>query len=351
MAEQSMLSGDVIRSILELYGLDAAFGEQTEYISYVGEDEEHFIKRILSVLLEDGRRVVIKLLREDRDEAKYRARRERQCEFSELMRRGGIRTPRCYMANGRYCNEFVYTGLNCCVSVEDWCGEEITEITADIARRIGELMARMHLLSLENGYELGCGTLFSAANWNDVDAFERFCELGAHEGLDRSVVEQLKRLHDEKLAALRAVWDRLPRAAVQGDISINNLVDDAGGMIVFDYNNAGDEVLVSDLVMEGLLTAYEMDLPAGADPSLREQLFPAMLSGYLSVRPLSDEEAEAAWSIYTLYHALWFTRVVYNEASLEKLLEKGDLAAADRLLGQMLADMTERDDGRFKRAK
>ena len=37
--------------------------------------------------------------------------------------------------------------------------------------RIGELMAHMHILSLENKCEIGCGTLFSAAYWNDVDAF------------------------------------------------------------------------------------------------------------------------------------------------------------------------------------
>lgn len=36
-----------------------------------------------------------------------------------------------------------------------------------------------------------------------------------------------------------------------------------------------------------------------------------------------------------------------NEDSLEKLIEKGDILAADRLLSRMLADMTESDDGRF----
>ncbi|MBO4932793.1 MAG: hypothetical protein J6I42_11480, partial [Clostridia bacterium] len=148
--------------------------------------------------------------------------------------------------------------------------------------------------------------------------------------------------------ALRSVWDRLPKAAVQGDISINNLVYGKDELTVFDYNNAGDEVLVSDLVMEGLLTAYEMDLPEGTDPGCREQFFPALLNGYLSRRQLSDEEADAAWIIYTLYHALWFTRIIYNENSLGKLVEKEDYESANRLLAQMLADMTETDDGRFR---
>ncbi len=339
----------VIQAILEEYGLEAVFSEQKEYIHYDGNDKENRVKVILSVLLESGKRVVIKILREKDDLLAEQAKIEKQSAFSEQMRQNGIKTPVRYSANGRYCHEFHYHQLPCLVTVEDWCGEEITEINADLAYRIGELMARMHLLSLENPCEIGCGTLFSAAYWNDVDVFPMFCKLGRHEKLDQTLVEQIRKLHDEKLAAIRAVWARLPKAAVQGDISINNLVDGESGLIVFDYNNAGDEVLISDLVLEGLLTAYEMDLPEGTDQSVREQFFPALLNGYLSKRRLSEEEANAAWIVYTLYHALWFSRVIYNDDSLEKLVEKEDYAAANRLLAQMLADMTENDDGRFKK--
>lgn len=323
MEEKQRVQESVIHSILALYGLDAAFSEQKEYINYANEQGDDCIKTILSVLLENGRRVVIKILREENDLLEDRSKIERQSAFSEFMRQNGIKTPKRYKAEGRYCREYRCQDLPCNVTVEDWCGEEITEISAPLAFRIGELMARMHTLSLENNCRIGCGTLFSAAYWNDVDAFQSFCKIGANENLDQDIVSQLKRLHDEKLAALRAVWDRLPRAAVQGDISINNLVDGADGLAIFDYNNAGDEVLISDLVMEGLLTAYEMDLPQGAAEGCREQFFPAFLKGYLSMRRLSEEEANAAWIAYTLYHALWFTRVVYSDHSLEKLVKKG----------------------------
>lgn len=119
-------------------------------------------------------------------------------------------------------------------------------------------------------------------------------------------------------------------------------------MTVFDYNNAGDEVLISDLVLEGLLTAYEMDLPCGTPTTYREKIFPAFLEGYLSIRHLSEMESTIAWEVYTLYHGLWFTRVVYNDNSLEQLVKNGDYDAANNLLKQMLADMTETEDGRFR---
>ena len=70
--------------------------------------------------------------------------------------------------------------------------------------------------------------------------------------------------------------------------------------------------------------------------------------GYLSVRPLSEAERKTAWEVYTLYHGLWFTRIVYNDDSLDSLVKKGNYEAANRLLKQMLTDMQEADDGRFR---
>lgn len=349
MEEKKKIAEIDIQSILELYGFDTCFSDLEEYINYNGEYGDGLLKIILSVLLFDGERVVIKILHEANDLLSDRCKIEKQSAFSEFMRQNGIDTPRRYTANGRYCNEYVYNGVPCNVTVEDWCGEEIKEINTEISYKIGVLMARMHELSLNGKCEIGCGTLFSAAYWNDVDSFPEFCEICKNDHLDRALVEEIKCLREKKLAAIREIWERLPKAAVQGDISVNNLVYGDKDLKVFDYNNAGDEVLISDLVMEGLLTAYEMDIPEGSDPLCREQFFPALLRGYLSVRKLSEDEANTAWTVYTLYHSLWFTRIVYNEDSLEKLVEREDYDSANKLLSRMLADLTEIDDGRFKK--
>lgn len=342
---EPIVETEIIESILMLYGFDPRFTDQKSYIHAI--EENGWMKLIFRVTLDDGKMLVIKLLHEDEDLEAEHQKYEKQSCFSEIMRSRGIRTPARHQADGRFCVRYTYHDLPCIVTVEDWCGEEIMEITTDIAYRIGELMARMHTLSLEMGCKIGHRTLFSAAYWNDVDAYPDFCEITADEKLNQSVVAQIKVLRDEKLERIRAVWESLPKAAVQGDVSINNLVDDKDGLIVFDYNNAGDEVLISDLVMEGLLTAYEMELPEGTPASYREKLFPELLKGYLSVRTLNEAERAAAWEVYTLYHALWFTRIIYNDGSLQKLVESGNYGAANGLLKQMLADMTEADDGRF----
>lgn len=337
---------EVIETILQLYNIHEQVVDQKMYI-HVIEDNER-IKLIFRVTLANGRFLVIKILHEDDDIKTEMQKVEKQSYFSEMIRCHGINTPARYMADSKYVVTFTYHDLPCMVTVEDWCGEEITEITTDVAYQIGELMARMHTISLSNKYEIGRRSLFSAAYWNDVDAFLDFCEITKNEKLEQVIVKQIITLHDEKLKHLRAVWGTLPKAAVQGDISINNLVRADDGLVIFDYNNAGDEVLISDLVMEGLLTAYEMKLPDNTPDSYREKIFPALLKGYLSVRPLSETESKAAWEAYTLYHGLWFTRILYNDGCLEKLVENGEYDAANRLLKQMLEDMTEANDGRFR---
>lgn len=337
---------ETIETILQLYDIHEKVVDQKMYIHVI--EDNGWMKLIFRVTLANGRLLVIKILHEDDDIEAEMRKAEKQSYFSEMMRSHGIKTPARYMTNGKYVAAFTYHALPCMVTIEDWCGEEITEITTDIAYQIGELMARMHTISLSNKYEIGHRTLFCAAYWNDVDAFPDFCEITKDEKLEQAIVKQIIALHDEKVEHLRTVWGTLPKAAVQGDISINNLAKAEGGLVVFDYNNAGDEVLVSDLVMEGLLTAYEMDLPEDTPASYRARIFPALLKGYLSVRPLSEAESKAAWQIYTLYHGLWFTKIMYNDGSLKKLVESDDYDAANRLLKQMLEDMTEADDGRFK---
>ena len=338
--------------VLKRFGFAEAVGEPTVFLHE--EYEDGYFKHIIGVTTADGRRLVLKFVREFfdgclSDLSAQREILEKQCAFAAFLRENGILTTRYYRAEGSFCIETDCMGVPCTVTVEDYCGEEIREITEPLAFRIGALVAEMHTLSLKHGYRIGLNTLFSAAEKNDVDCTARFRTLAASDGIDPSVAAQIEAWIERRRAAMVAAWDTLPKSAVQGDISINNLIDTPDGLLVFDYNNAGDVVLVSDLVLEGLLTAYEMDLNKDAPASVRERLFPAFLNGYLSVRKLTEAEQRIGWEIYTLYHALWFTRIVYNEDSLEKLLQRGDLDGANALLRRIYADITEQDDGRFAR--
>ena len=106
-----------IKAVLKLYGFDMIFSEQKEYLNYY-EEYGWNVKVVLSVLLESGKRVVIKIVNIKGDNLlEEREKTEKQSAFSEFMRKNGIITPKCYTANGKYCNEYVYNNLPSSLSV------------------------------------------------------------------------------------------------------------------------------------------------------------------------------------------------------------------------------------------
>lgn len=329
------LEPSLIRNTLVRYG----FPERpagTEY--YIDERTEDAIyaKYVLKVSFDNRPPLVMKFTREHPHDVI-----ERQSRFAEHLRVRGIPTPRRYLCGGACCAVACAGGLTLDVTVEDWCGEELKSLDFHSARLIGALMARIHRISLEDGCRIGAATLFSAAEKNDVNRYDRFEKLCENEHLDSFLTARICSLYREKMARLAEKWPVLPVCAVQGDVSINNLHLNRDGLVIFDFNNAGDVVPVSDVILEGLLTAYEMDLAAGLDDTDRPGLFRAFIQGYRTVRAFTPEELGVAWDIYTIYNSLWFTRIIYAENSLEALLRRGEYGQADRLLSRIYSDLSE----------
>ena len=83
-----------IKAVLKLYGFDMIFSEQKEYLNYY-EEYGWNVKVVLSVLLESGKRVVIKIVNIKGDNLlEEREKTEKQSAFSEFMRKNGIITPK-----------------------------------------------------------------------------------------------------------------------------------------------------------------------------------------------------------------------------------------------------------------
>ncbi len=339
----------ILYSILHSYGFTKEITDKNEYISCFDVDDKNiFIKFVFGINLKDGKHLILKLFREEKDYNHEKTKIEKQSMFSELLRSNGIKTPKRYKNNGLYTTEYMINGKICIATVEDWCGDEIREINTDIAYQIGVLMASVHTIATENNFKIGSKTLFCAAYENDVNAYSEFCSICTNENLNKDIVSQIQLLHNSRLEKIRSLWERLPESATQGDFSINNLSMGNDGIIVFDYNNAGDEAMISDLILEGLLVAYEMDLPEGTSESYINKLFLSVLNGYLSVRKLTDIEKEVAWDIYALYQSLWFSKIVHRDNSLKNLVESENFDMANELLNKMLSDISAQDDGRFK---
>lgn len=304
-------------NVLELYNIKENIRDFKFFINnYNNKTLE--MKAIIKVEFNNRSPLVVKFVKENNHPQDLI---ERQSIFSEYLRSQSVLTPKRYMSGESYCIKFELDNIWLDVTVEDYFGEEIKTIDLNLSYKIGKLMGKLHRISEKGNCHIGNSTIFNVVGYNEVSGFDRFVELGESNKIDSVMYKKIKKIYKAKLEKVRIVWDKLPKYATQGDFSINNLTKTGEEIGIFDYNIAGDETLVGDMVLEGLLTANEMDLTPELTDKNREELFMSFLKGYTQERPLTDDEKNIFCDIYSISSALWFTKILYNENSLTKLVE------------------------------
>lgn len=239
------------------------------------------------------------------------------------------------MSGNSYCIKYKLNDMFLDVTVEDYLGEEIKTIDFKLAYEIGQLMAKIHNISEKGHCYIGANTIFNVVGYNEVSGYDEFVKLGESGKIDSEMYQKIKKIYCIKIQRIKLLWDKLPRYATQGDFSINNLTYIGEELGIFDYNIAGDETFVGDMVLEGLLTANEMDLADSLSDTNREELFKHFYKGYTSERPLTKDEQHIFNDIYSISSGLWFTKILYNENSLIKLVECNNYHKVNLLLQEI----------------
>lgn len=321
-----------IQALLEHYHIYNDIKEMIYFIEYYKGNGELETKVIAKVVFNDRDPVVIKIVNDDRYSNHVI---EEQSVFSEHLRANGILTPKRFKANDIYCNQTTIDHEVLSITVEEYIGEEIKEINSDIAYKIGELFGRIHSISERDNCHICNKTIFDVMGYNEVSGYEKFIELTKTGKLDKRLVTAIQEQYQYHITELEKIWHQLPRYATQGDVSINNLSWIEGDLAIFDYNIAGDEVLIGDMILEALLTSYEMDMIDKTED--RTKIFTAFVQGYRTQRELSPLEEKTFLHIYAISDAFWFTKIRYNDNSLSKLIENENTHEILGCLNQMLA--------------
>ena len=325
-----------IQPLLEQYHIYNDIKEMVYFIEYYGGNDVLKTKVVAKVVFNDRNPVVIKLVNDDRYSNHVI---EEQSIFSEHLRTNGILTPKRFKVNDTYCIQTTIDDEVIAITVEEYIGEEIKEINSDIAYKIGELFGRIHNISERDNCHICNKTIFDVMGYNEVSGYEKFIELTKTGRLDKKLVTAIQEKYQNHIAELEKIWHQLPRYATQGDISINNLSWVEGELAIFDYNIAGDEVLIGDMILEALLTSYEMNMIDKNED--RMKVFTAFVQGYRTQRKLSTLEEKAFLHIYAISDAFWFTKIIYNDNSLNKLIENENTQEILVCLNQMLEILNE----------
>lgn len=326
-----------IQNVLQLYGIK----QDIKGICFLYEEYEEGTppraKIIARVEMIDKSHYIVKfVLEEEHPESLI----EEQSIFSECIRRNGINTARRFKSDKKYCIPYSVDGLIFAVTVEEYIGEEIKVIDYDNIGEVASLMATMHIISENNTCHISGGTIWNIFDDNSdiMRGYMKFSELIKSKEIDFNLYNtdlyyKIIKLYNERKAKLERLWGKLPRYATQGDYSINNLTHVNGAVGIFDYNISGDEVLVSDMIIEGLFISKEMDLKEGLAEEDREGLFQSFVKIYMQNRKLCQYELRVLNDIYAVVVPFWWTRIIFDkENSLIKLVNDRNIDKVNAFL-------------------
>lgn len=329
------ITRDFMQNILLRYGINDKVIEFSHKIKN-WDDNKGYIKFVTSVKTENGH-YIVKLFRRE----SFKRTIEEQSVFSEYLRANGILTAKRYKCQNHYRTDLRLGKYILSVTVEDYIGEEIILLTAPVARKIGELLARMHNISEGGNCHIHRGhTIFNITTKNDVVGYDILLRYARKGKLDMSVFARIRREHSRIMKAILKGFENFPVYASQGDLSINNLTLVDGEVAVFDYNISGDMPLLSDMILEGLLIAHEMEREEGLTV---ETAYREFERGYISHRPLSEREQAIYKTAHDYAEAVWFSKIIaayYKRGdSFDELTDAGDTDSAARVIEKIALDL------------
>ena len=256
---------------------------------------------------------------------------ERQCAFSDTLRENGLLVPQRYLYDGHYCMDYRLDGIPCDVTVESWLENTQPRFRQDMFGPLGRLIGKIHHISELEHCRIGFSIVYNEVEKGAMDFMRLFS------GTDTSLLpaedlHRLQHLHDEKKTFIAAIWPKLPKSSVQGDIySCNNLAWQTDGTPGFyDFNIAADEVHLGDMLHAWFRTAYDVNYEAERQSWDLPCCWEQYLAGYTEIRPFTILEKQALGEAYALLGAIYAAKYAAEQ------LRRGETEQAVRAVSDAL---------------
>ena len=237
---------------------------------------------------------------------------ERQSAFAMLLLANGVPTPQKLCAAEFYCIRWPQAESELHVTLETYMGSDLESADLDTFNTLGSLVGQMHVAAQKHPAHLG----FSTTARDILTGRACYANIlrRAHALPQTSAIRDATRLHDALVSILRPMWNKLPRGAVHGDMGIyNNLVSSHKGLAVIDFNLAGDEVFLGDLLATYYSSIHKynwQDRLINIDRPAAKKVF---LAGYVAHRKLTMLEEQNFLTIAALFDGLF-----YSKAAIER---------------------------------
>jgi len=331
-----------ISKALALYGIDCDVVSHSFFENSFDEEVTE-AKFIVKADLSNGESLVIRLIRQ---ENYPRSRTEEQSQFTEYLRNCGIFTPKQYKSGDGFCAVYHLDGMDLNVTLEDYIGEVCNfETSKSTMFKIGELQGKMHHISEEDNLHLNGETIYNLMGYDEFTGYDNFEWYGNHGMIDADMFKKISAAYEKRMTRIKQIWDSLPKYATQSDHAIYNLTYNGTEIGIFDYNNAGDGVLVYDMIVHGIYNAMsDYKFPNNLTEDEKLDFFKSYLDGYTSQRPLSENEKSVFDDLYAIAYGIQNLRINVSDDSLEILLKNKEQDKIDTLLQKIYQDLRNKVD-------
>lgn len=265
------------------------------------------IRKIIYVELENKERYIVKFVREPIFTTDII---EKQSAFSDLLMQWGIDTPKRLMKEQHYCIKYIKENLTMDVYVEEWVGNKIPHFTLDLYKKVGNIIGRIHRISQKAEFKIGFSLLFNEITQRDT-SFKRLWRNDNFNLIPKTEYERMLDIYNYRLTKIKNIWTELPKAAVQGDIySCNNIAIRNNNLVVYDFNLAGDEVLVGDILLCWFRTVFDEKIEEDLNRLSLKELWRVFIKEYQKERSLTDIERKYFPDVYAILGTVYYTKLL-----------------------------------------
>lgn len=237
---------------------------------------------------------------------------ERQSFFAMMLYKNGVITAKKLQSNGCFCTEMSISNIPLKITLEEYLGKDLEDISLDSFFEFGSLLGRIHCVSENNRAKIGKSFISEAINNNRTDINRIFNHAIPLFG-ESKIKSELASAHDYLIKQTKSYLGRLPCGAVHGDLGIfNNLIDTVKGIGVIDFNLAADEAYIMDAVITYYSSIHKYAWQKKYESIGVDQIHKYFWKGYFQERSLNDLELECLSTISSLFDGLFYCKYLVD---------------------------------------
>lgn len=259
---------------------------------------------------------------------------EKQSEFAMLLYQNGVITAKKRRSRGHYCLEYFWKDTRVRIILEEFLGEDFSNLTKNTFSDFGRILGQIHRISEESGMKIGTSYVSEALCHNKA-RFKSILGKAKPCFPDLEELKTLADIHDGLAENLGKDWNELPKGAVHGDLGLyNNFIDTKEGLGIIDFNLAGDEAYIGDVLSSFFASIHKYSWHEKLQYVDKEKAYMDFLASYCTQRVFKECEKKYFSKISALFDGIFFFKAIiemwnggeYEEAlkSIPKAIEHFD---------------------------